>query len=139
MIFRKYKPLLFWFWKQLLFVGKNTVQDKTWYRWWRTLRSPNIVLVTRKRKLQELVKTLKISKEHVGLILREHLSRRKLFAKWVPRLELFPQDRTNFLHRYATMYETWVSHYTPEFNCQSDSGQQPAKLVQSDHKISWQN
>ena len=56
---------------------------------------------------------------------------RKLFSKWVPRLltpdqkqqpvedserplELFKRSKKDFLHRYVTMDETWIHHYTPE-------------------------
>ena len=57
---------------------------------------------------------------------------RKLLSKWVPRLltvnqkrqrvvdserclELFRRNKPNFLHRYVTMDETWIHHYTPEW------------------------
>ena len=29
-------------------------------------------------------------------------------------LELFRRNKPNFLHRYVTMDETWIHHYTPE-------------------------
>ena len=56
---------------------------------------------------------------------------RKLFLKWVlcflipdqkqqrvedstRCLELLKQGKEDFLHRYVTMDETWINHYTPE-------------------------
>ena len=60
---------------------------------------------------------------------------RKLCAKWVPReltfdqkqqrndsercLQLLTRKTLEFLHRYVTMDETWLHHYTPESNRQS--------------------
>ena len=90
-----------------------------------------IVFENRKLKLRERADTLKISYCSVYAILHEHLSMRNLFSKWVPRLltvdekqqcfvdserclELFPRIKPNFLHRYVTMDETWIHHYTPE-------------------------
>ena len=75
--------------------------------------------------------TLKISKGSVFTILHESLGMRKLFSKWVPCLptldqkqhrvkdsercfELFKRGKKDFLHRYMTMDETWIHHYTPE-------------------------
>lgn len=45
-----------------------------------------IVLENRKVKLREIADTLKISEDSVHTILHEHLSMRKMFSKWVPRL-----------------------------------------------------
>lgn len=95
-----------------------------------------IVLENRKVKLQEIADTINISKERVGFILHEHLSMRKLFSKWVPRLltvdqkqqrvddseeclELFRRNKKDFFMRYVTMDETWIHHFTPESNRQS--------------------
>ena len=84
-------------------------------------------------KLREIAETLKISKCSVFTIWHESLGMRNFFSKWVPRLlipdqkqkqqrvedsecclELFKQDKKDFLHRYVTMDETWIHHYTPE-------------------------
>ena len=90
-----------------------------------------IVLSDRKLKLREIVDTLKISSGSVFTILHESLGMCKLFSKWVPRLftpdqkkqrvedskrclELFKRGKKNFPHRYVTMDETWIHHYTPE-------------------------
>lgn len=95
-----------------------------------------IVLENRKVKLREIADTLKISEGSVHTILHQHLSMRKLFSKWVPRLltvdqkqqriddsesclELFNRNKQDFLRRYVTMDETWIHHHTPESNRQS--------------------
>ena len=56
---------------------------------------------------------------------------RKLSSKWVPRwftvdqkqqrvddseqcFQLFQPNKKEFLHRYVTMDETWIHHFTPE-------------------------
>ena len=58
-------------------------------------------------------------------------SLRKLLSKWAPRLltvdqkrqrvvdserclDLFRRNKANFLHRYVTVDEAWIHHYTPE-------------------------
>ena len=81
--------------------------------------------------MRKIADTLKISKGSVFTILHESLGMRKLFSKWVPRLltpdqkqqrvedserclELFKRGKENFLHRYVTMVETWIHHYTPQ-------------------------
>ena len=68
-------------------------------------------------KLRELADIVKISKEHVGFILHEHLTMRKLCSKWVPRLltvdqkrvddseqclAMFKRNKPEFLRRYVT-------------------------------------
>ena len=89
-----------------------------------------------KVKLHEIADTLKMSKERVGFILREHLSMRKLFSKWVPcvltldqkhqrvddferNLKLFKRNKKDFLRQYVTMDETLIHYYTPESKRQS--------------------
>jgi hypothetical protein len=78
-------------------------------------------------KLIEIAETLKISTERVGLIVHD---KRKLCAKWVPRVLTIDQKqqllmiRSNrykdeFFRRNITMDETWLLHYTPESNWQS--------------------
>jgi len=61
---------------------------------------------------------------------------KKLRARWVPRLltadqkcprmkiseqclEHFNKKKTDFMHRFITMDETWIHHYTPESKQQS--------------------
>jgi histone-lysine N-methyltransferase SETMAR len=61
---------------------------------------------------------------------------KKLCARWVPRLltadqkrtrmktseqclERFNKNKTEFVHRFITMNETWIHHYTPEPKQQS--------------------
>ena len=56
---------------------------------------------------------------------------KKLYSKWVPHLltvdqnqrwildserclELFTRNKKDFLHRYITMNEAWIHHFTPE-------------------------
>ena len=39
------------------------------------------------------------------------------FLKW---LERFNKNKTDFVHRFITMDETWIHHYTPEFKQQSE-------------------
>jgi histone-lysine N-methyltransferase SETMAR len=68
--------------------------------------------------------------------LREELDMKKLCASWVPRLltayqkrthmkiseqclEHFNKNKTDFVHRFITMDETWIHHYTPESKLQA--------------------
>ena len=61
---------------------------------------------------------------------------KKVFSKWVPRLltpeqkqqriddsksclAMFTRNKSEFLHQYITMDETWIHHFTPESNRQS--------------------
>jgi len=77
-----------------------------------------------------------ISKERVGYILHEDLDMKKLCTRWVPRLltadqkrtrmkiseqclERFNKNKTDFVHRFNTMDETWIHHYTPASKQQS--------------------
>ena len=86
-----------------------------------------IILENRKVSLEQIVETLKISKERVGYIVHEYLDMRKLCAKWLPReltidqkqqriddseqcLELFHRNKPEFMRRYVTMGETWLHH-----------------------------
>ena len=74
-------------------------------------------------KLRELADIVKISKERVGFILREHLTMRKLCSKRGPRLftvdqkrervddseqclAMFKRNKPEFLRQYMTMDET---------------------------------
>ena len=84
-------------------------------------------------KVCETAETTGIPKEHVGYILHEELVMKKLCARWVPRLltadqqhtrmkiseeclERFNKNKTDFVHRFITVDETWIHHYeyTPE-------------------------
>lgn len=82
-------------------------------------------------KVREIEDTLKISKERIGHILSEILGVSKICARWVPRLltdelksvrvrasqaglELLRHNPKDFWHRFITVDETWVHHYTPE-------------------------
>ena len=90
-----------------------------------------IVLAERKLKLHEIAKKLKISEGSVFTILQEHLSMRKLHSKWVPGLlkvdqkqqcindseyclQQFQCNKKEFLHKYVTMDETWIHHFTSD-------------------------
>ena len=93
------------------------------------------VLDDRQMKVHEIAETIGISKEHVGYILHEELDMKKLCARWVPRLLTADQKCTRmkiseqclkrfnknneFVHRFITMDETWIHHYTPESKQQS--------------------
>jgi len=87
-------------------------------------------------KVREIAETRGISKELVGYILHEELDMKKVCARWVMRLlpadqkrtrmktpeqclERFNKNKTDFVHRFITMDETWIHHYTPESKQQS--------------------
>jgi DNA-binding Xre family transcriptional regulator len=91
----------------------------------------NIVLDDRRIKVREIAKTIGVSKQRVGYILREELDIKKPCARWVPRLltadkqrtrikiseqclERFNQNKTDFVRQF-----TWIHHYTPESKQQS--------------------
>jgi histone-lysine N-methyltransferase SETMAR len=82
-------------------------------------------------KVCEIAETIGISKECVGCILHEELDMKKLSARGVPCLltadqkrthmkiseqclESFDKNKTDFVHQFITMDETWIHHYTPE-------------------------
>ena len=93
------------------------------------------VLANPKMKLHEMAEKLKISEGSVFTILYEYLSMRKLCSKWVLHLlvvaqkqhvnnsecclQLFQHKKKEILHKYVTMDETWIHHFTPESNWQS--------------------
>jgi transposase len=96
----------------------------------------DMILDDRRIKVREIAETIGISKESVGYILHEELDMKKLCARWVPRLltadqnctcmkiseqclEHFNKNKTNFEHRFITMDETWIHHYTLESKQQS--------------------
>jgi len=95
-----------------------------------------MVLDDWRMKVHEIAETIGISKERVRYILHEELDIKKLCTRWVPRLltadqkhtrmkipeqclERFNKNKTDFVHRFITMDETWIHHYTPESKQQS--------------------
>jgi hypothetical protein len=95
-----------------------------------------MVLDDRQVKVREIAETTGISKECVGYILHEELDMKKLCTRWVlclltadqkcTRMKISEQclercnkNRTDFVHRFITMDETWIHHYTPESKPQS--------------------
>jgi histone-lysine N-methyltransferase SETMAR len=95
-----------------------------------------MLLDDRRMKVREITETIGISKERVGYILHE-LDMKRLCARWVPRfftadrkrtrmkiseqcLERFNKNKTDFVHRFVTMDETWIHYYTPESKQQSE-------------------
>ena len=89
----------------------------------------DIVLNDPKVKVREISEIVSISTERLVNILRTHLCMRKLYARWVPRLLTIDQKRIRvttskpnlaylnynpkeFLHRFVTMDETRIPHYT---------------------------
>ena len=100
------------------------------------IKNFTIILADHKLKLREIAEELKISEGNVFTILHELLSMRKLYSQWVPCfltvdqkqqhinnseccLQLFQHKKKEFLHKYVTMNETWIYHFTPESNWQS--------------------
>jgi histone-lysine N-methyltransferase SETMAR len=95
----------------------------------------DMVLDDWQMKVCEIAETIGISKECVGYILHEELDMKKFCARWVPRLLIADQKRTcmkfseqclkrfnknnDFVHRFITIDETWIHHYTPESKQQS--------------------
>ena len=90
-----------------------------------------MVLDYRRMKVREISETIDISKERIGYILHEELDMKKLCARWVPRLltadqkrirmkvseqcwERFNRNKTDFVHRFIIMDETWIHHHTQE-------------------------
>jgi len=87
-------------------------------------------------KVREIAETISISKERVGYILHEEVDVKKLCARWMPLLltadqkrtcmkiseqclERFNKNKTDFVHRFIIMNDTWIHHYTPESKQQS--------------------
>jgi histone-lysine N-methyltransferase SETMAR len=96
----------------------------------------DMVLDDQRIKVREIAETIGISKECVGYDLHEELHMKKLCARWVPRLLIadqklirmkiseqllghFNKNKTDFMHQFITMNETWIHHYTPECKQQS--------------------
>jgi transposase len=91
----------------------------------------DMVLDDWRMKEREIAETIGISKECVGYILHEELDMKKLCVRWVLQLltadqkrtpmeiseqclEHFNKNKTDSVHRFITMDETWTHHYTPE-------------------------
>ena len=89
----------------------------------------DIVLNDPKVNVREMAEIVSISTERVLKILHTYLWMEKLYARWVPRLLTIDQKRIcvttleqnlayfnrnpkEFLHRFMTMDETWIHHYT---------------------------
>ena len=87
-------------------------------------------------KLHDIAEELKISEGCAFTILHEHSSMGKLCSKWLPYLftvdqkqprvddserclQQFQHNKKDFLHKYVTMDETWIHHFTRESNQQS--------------------
>jgi histone-lysine N-methyltransferase SETMAR len=87
-------------------------------------------------KAREIAENISISKEHVGHILHEELDMKNLCAGWVPHLltadqkhtrmkiseqcsKRFNKNKTDFVHRFIILDETWIHHYTSESKQQS--------------------
>jgi hypothetical protein len=96
----------------------------------------DMVLDDRRIKVHEIAETIGTSKERVGYILHKELIMKKLCARWVlrlltayqkhPRMKIseqylghFNKNKTDFVHQFITMDETWIHHYTPESKQQS--------------------
>ena len=90
----------------------------------------------RKLNSHEIAEDLKISEGNVFTIFHEYLSMKKLCSQWVLCLltveqkqqrvddsecclQLFQRNEKEFLRKYVTIEETWVHHFTPEWNQQS--------------------
>jgi histone-lysine N-methyltransferase SETMAR len=107
-----------------------------------------MILDDQQTKAREIAETIDISKECVGYILHEELHMKRLCTRWVPHLltadqklirmkmseqclECFNKNKTDFVHRFITVDETWIHHYTPESNQQSkqwiEAGSAPKK------------
>jgi transposase len=88
----------------------------------------DMVLDDRQMKMCQIAETIGISKEHVGYILHKKLHMKKLCARWVPRLltadqkrtrmkiseqclERFNKNKTDFVHWFIAMDETWIRRY----------------------------
>ena len=93
----------------------------------------------RRVKVEETANALHISHGSVSTILHDHLSMRKLTARWVPKslsdeqmairasvcsalLKRFRSKEDDFLSRLVTVDETWVHYYEPENKAQSRRG-----------------
>jgi hypothetical protein len=114
----------------------------------------------RKRKLIEIAETLKISKERVGHIVHEYLNMKNLCAKWLPRvltidqyqqriddseqcLAIFDPNKDKFSVDILQKDETWLLHYSPEYNrettmCTECNEPNPKRLKTQRSAVSWQ-
>ena len=146
--------------KHCFLMAKNTVQAQQWLekcyrenstskatirRWYadfkrgrptevatpeNTKKIMKVILSDRKVKLQEIADILKLSKDTVFKVVHEHISMKKLYSKWVPRLltveqkqqrihdskrclKHFTRNKKDVLRRFIIMNETWIYHSTP--------------------------
>lgn len=101
-----------------------------------TEKNHKIILADRRVKVREVAESIRITTERIRNILHEHLTMKKLCARWVPRL-LAPNQKqrrkdvsadclahyrrnpTEFLRPFITVDETWFHLYTPETKQQS--------------------
>jgi len=119
----------------------------------------DMVMDDRRVKVREIASAVGISNERVHNILHQHLSMKKLSARWVPRLltidqkrnrvrcckdslQLLQRNSQDFKRRFVTVDETWIHHYTPETKEQSkqwvlkgESAPKKAKTIPSAGKI----
>lgn len=96
----------------------------------------DMVLSDRRTKLREIFEATGVPKGTIISILHDKLALTKISARWVPRFlsagnrhnlvvtskALFARMRRNpneFLHRFVTVDETWMHHYTLEMKKQS--------------------
>jgi histone-lysine N-methyltransferase SETMAR len=123
--------------------GRTSLEDDLYEECPKSATIPKIieqvykmVLDDKHMKVRKITETIGISKERVGYILHEELDMKKLCARWVLRLftadqkrtrmkiseqclERFNKNKTDILHRFITMDEMWIHHYTPESKQQS--------------------
>lgn len=112
-------------------------------------------LVEKDRRLtcEEIASEIGISSFSVHAILRNHLHKRKIAAKWVPHVlneeqrgnrvricashaRRFRRERNSFLHRIVAGDETWARAFEPELKRQSaewtgEGSPRPTKAVRS--------
>jgi len=93
-----------------------------------------LIMVDRRTKVLEIVRTMQISRGSVETIIHDHLKMSKVSAWWVPRtskkptaqdrvrkltssqefLDLFTSDEDEFVRHIVTVDETWIHHWDPE-------------------------
>jgi len=114
----------------------------------------DMVLNDRQMKVCEIAETIGISKEPVAYILHEEFDMKKLCARLVQRLltadqkhtrmkvseqclEHFNKNKTDFVHRFITMDETWIHHYTPESKQQSKQWTEASCSAPKKTRLVW--
>jgi hypothetical protein len=93
-----------------------------------------MVLDDEQIKVHEIAETIGISKERVEYIFHKELYMKKLCARWVLNLltadqehtrmkiseqclERFNKNKTDFVHRFVTMDETWIQQERSWHRC----------------------